>query len=483
MNSAVGGMEDLGVCFSILPKAAVCLVGGVLAMVAVPEATSAQVDERSQLEAQLDSAAVAHVSDSTVAGASVAVVQGSDTLLHEGYGQADLELGVPTPRDAVYEIGSVTKQFTAAAVLQLAAKDSLDLRAPITEYLPGFETGGYTITVRNLLHHTSGIPNFSSFPRLQDLRYKDLPRDTALTVMGQKMLRFAPGTAMSYSNTGYFLLGLIIKETSGEPYAAYVDEHLFRPAGMEDSYYCDERAVVDNKAHGYAWRGERGFEHKGYVDHTWPYAAGSLCSTAGDLVAWTQALHGGDILADSMYREIVTPGRLADGTRLRYGMGLIVQDASGRRLIRHGGGIYGYLSEARYYPEEDLTVIVLQNSMGPQGPTALAEDLVRLTLGPAPKPATRPYEGDLSTFVGRYTGPARGGVMTVQVKAEDGTLVASEVGSGSEPRPLEHVTGRTWRLGSLRYRFVQAGETIIELRIDAPGAHYVLRKVGATTNR
>lgn len=449
-------------------------------MAALPQAATAQIGERSQVEAKLDSAAAAHVSDAAVTGASVAVVQGGDTLLHEGYGRADLELGVSTPRGAVYEIGSVTKQFTAAAVLQLAARDSLDLGAPITEYLPGFDTGGYTVTVRNLLHHTSGIPNFSSFPRLQDLRHKDLPRDTALTVMGQKMLRFAPGTAMSYSNTGYFLLGLIIEETSGEPYAEYVDEHLFRPAGMEDSYYCDEQAVVDNKAHGYAWRGEKGFEHKEYLDHTWPYAAGSLCSTAGDLAAWTRALHGGEILADSMYRELVTPGRLADGTRLRYGMGLIVDETSGRRLLRHGGQISGYLSEARYYPEEDLTVIVLQNSTGPQGPMALADGLVRSALGPAQEPDSRPYEGDLSKFVGRYTGPARGGVLTVQIRAEDGRLVASRVGSGGEPTPLEHVTGRTWRLGSLRYRFVQVGETIIELRMDAQGAHYVLRKIGAT---
>lgn len=476
------GTGDLGSRFSLLFKLGICLAGILLATSVMPDAATGQNGGQSNLTAMLDSVASAYVASSKVAGTSVAVFQGRDTLLNEGYGEADLEHGVPMPRDAVYEIGSITKQFTAAAVLQLAAKDSLNLSAPITEYLPGFDTGSYTITVRNLLHHTSGIPDFSSFPELQDLRYKDLPRDTALTVMGQKMLRFAPGTAMSYSNTGYFLLGRIIQEASGQSYAEYVEEHLFRPVGMENSYYCDERAVVEDRAHGYAWNGEKGFVHKEYVNHKWPYAAGSLCSTAGDLVAWTHALHGGEVLADSMYRRMVTPGRLADGTKLRYGMGLIV-DTPGRRIIRHGGGIYGFLSEARYYPEENLTVVVLQNTAGPTGPSPLADRLADLTLGPGEEPEPRPYEGNLSKFAGRYSGPGRGGVVTLRVNVEDGKLIVTEVGESAEPMPLEHTTGQTWRRGSLRYRFVQVGGEITELRMDSGGAHYVLRKVGAPTNR
>lgn len=176
MNSAVG-IEDLGVCSSIRLKAAVCLIGGVLAMAVMTEAASAQVGGRSQLEARLDSAAAAYVSDSTVAGAAVAVVQGSDTLL-QGL-RADRPPGISPPSI----LGGTPSRCGIFFITP-----------------PAFRT-------------------FLSFPRLQDLRYKDLPRDTALTVMGQKMLCFARGTAMSYSNTGYFLLGLImiIEETNGEP--------------------------------------------------------------------------------------------------------------------------------------------------------------------------------------------------------------------------------------------------------------------------
>jgi CubicO group peptidase (beta-lactamase class C family) len=470
-------------CSPILLRVALCLVGSLLATTTAPGPASAQEKTRSQLVAKLDSAAAAHVARSAVAGASVAVVQGSDTLLHEGYGRADLEFEVPTPRGAVYEIGSLTKQFTAAAVLQLAAKDSLTLGASINEYLPEFDTGGHTITVRHLLHHTSGLSDWARSPELRALRRQELPRDTVLTLLEQKTLRFAPGTAMIYSNPGYFLLGRIIEEASGQSYAKYVEEHLLRPAGMEDSYYCDERAVVEKKAHGYTWREDDGFRHKEYLNHKWPYAAGSLCSTAGDLVTWTHALHDGKVLSDSMYQKMVTPGRLADGTTLRYGMGLKVYEASGRRVIKHAGGISGFLSEARYYPEEDLTVIVLQNTLGPKGPSALASRLVHLTIGPGEKPDAQPYEGTLSRFTGRYSGPARGELMTLRVNVEDDKLVVSGVGGSSEPIPLTHATGQTWQRGQVRYQFVQAGGTIVELRLDAPGGYYVLRKVGVTKSQ
>jgi hypothetical protein len=185
-----------------------------------------------------------------------------------------------------------------------------------------------------------------------------------------------------------------------------------------------------------------------------------------------------------MYREMITPGRLDDGTKLRYGMGVVVSERSGRRLIRHGGQIYGFMSKARYYLEDNLTVVVLQNSTGPQGPISLADQLVNLTLGPNQIPGPHTYDGDLSRFTGRYTGPARGGgVMTLRVKTKNGKLHVSEVGRSEEPTTLHHARGQTWRKGSLRYRFVQVGEQIIELRMDAPGAHYVLRKVGAPQKR
>lgn len=453
-------------------------------LITLPIATStlcmAQVQDRSELIAALDSAAEAHVADPKVAGVSVAVVRDGDMLLLEGYGQANLEFDVPSPPDAVYEIGSITKQFTAAAVLQLAARGSLDLDAEISEYLPDYDTRGQAVTIRHLLHHTSGIRDYFTMTALEPISRTDVSSDTILSLVEAEPFRFVPATQMSYSNTGYFLLGLIIEETSGQSYAEYIDEHLFGPSGMVDSHYCDERAIVDRGAQGYSWGDQERLRRRQYFDHTWmPYAAGSLCSTAGDLVAWNEALHGGRLLSDSMYQAMITPGRLADGTQLRYAMGLVVLEKAGHRVMRHGGGVYGFLSESRYYPEDKLIIVVLQNTTGPQDPQALADSLARIVLGSGGEAEPSAYDGDLSEFAGRYVGSSHNGITDVRIIVHDGELVVQEAGSDEEAKRLRHVSGIMWQHKTDEYRFVRAGKRIIRLRLDVGAGHYVLRRVEA----
>ena len=319
---------------------------GFLAFVALTLPASAQVGsvDRARLVEQLDSAARAHVEHDMVVGVSVAVVHGADTLLLSGYGLADLEWGVHTPVDAKasYEIGSVTKQFTAAAVMQLVEEGRLDLAADISEYLPEFDSQGHEVPLRRLLDHTSGIKGYTEMPMFGELAMKDLPRDTLISMVEKEPFDFEPGTALIYNNSAYFFLGLIIERVSGQSYEEYVEEHLFTPLGMADSYYCSESAIRPGRAHGYDGSRE-GLVRKRYLDHNWPYAAGSLCSTAGDLVRWNQALHGGEVLSEASYREMITPKPLDDGTPVRYAMGLGIDDRGGRRAIAHGGGINGYL--------------------------------------------------------------------------------------------------------------------------------------------
>lgn len=454
----------------------VCLAG-LLAWGLRPTDTYAQIEDRDELVAALDSAAHAHAADSMVAGTAVAVVQRGDTLLLDGCGNADLEFDVPMPKDAVFEIGSVTKQFTAAAILQLAAKDSIGLDGPITEYLPDYNTRGHRVTVRHLLHHTSGLRSYTNMSQFDDLARQDLPRDTLLSVVEAEPFRFVPGTAMSYSNTGFFILGRILETASGQTYESYLEEHLFGPVGMESTSYCDEKAVVDRKASGYTWSRQKTLRPKEYLDHTWPYAAGSLCSSAPDLVAWSRALHGGEVLPDSMYKEMITPGRLADGTELRYGMGLANALVRGRRVIGHGGGIPGFLSESRYYPESGLIVVVLQNTTGPRGPQSLADSLARLVLGPGEDPEISPYDGDLQELAGRYVGSSRGDVTDLRIETSGEALLAREAGR-EEADTLRHTEGTTWHHETDRYRFVRAGDQITELRLDVVSGHYVLRRVG-----
>lgn len=464
--------------------AVLCLLAATAVQATLPDPARAQTPERADLTTALDSAAAAHASDSAVAGVAVGVIHRGDTLLLDGYGRSDVEHGTPMSRDAVFEIGSITKQFTAAAILQLAARDSLDLDDDITEHVPDLGIPESRITIRHLLHHTSGL-RVPSVPLFQKLLRNDLPRDSAVALLGSDpfgvrervRLEFAPGTAMMYSNAGYFLLGLAVESASGRTYESYVEDHLFGPAGMEDSYYCDGRAVVENRAHGYAWAGDRGLVHRDRPDHTWPFAAGSLCSTLPDLVAWNRALHTGRILPDSLYRTMTTPGRLEDGTELRYAMGLTVLDLRGRRVIGHGGAINGFLSNSRYYPEGDLVVVTLQNTAGPRSPSSLAGDIAGLVLGSGGAQEAVPYTAELSALEGRYAGRGRNRLRDLRVEAGDGRLAVRPHGSDGEAVTLEHVDGLTWRDGADLYRFVRAGDRIVELRLDVVSGHYVLRRI------
>lgn len=439
-------------------------------------------NNRSQLITKLEGAAKAHAADSAVAGVAVGVVYKGDTLLLKGYGKADLEFDIPMPGDAVFEIGSVTKQFTAAAILQLAGKDSLDLNADITEYLPEFNSRGHRLTVKNLLHHTSGLRSYTAMARFHDMGRKNQPRDTLLSLMESVPLRFAPGTAMSYSNTGYYLLGLIIERLSGIPYKKYIQKHLFEPAGMSSSYYCDEHAVKDKRAHGYNYYKEQGFRlRQRWNHHFQSYAAGALCSTTKDLLRWNNALHEGEILPDSMYQTMITPGQLDDGTKLRYGTGIGVYKEDGYQIIGHGGAIDGFISESRYYPDNNLAIVVLQNTRARKFPQVLADSLAGIILEPVDNSQIHGFNGDFSKLTGRYTGPSRGQIMDLRIKVNSGKLVASQVGS-KEADTLRYRSGltwkkRTWKYGDNHYRFVRSGNQVVELHLDVVGGYYILRRI------
>lgn len=441
---------------------------------AFPSAAAAQAE----LIARLDSAARAHVANPLVPGVSVAVVKDGETLLQRGYGYVDLEWEVATPRDAraSYEIGSITKQFTAAAAMLLVEEGRLDLEADFTDYVP-FETGGRYVPVRRLLDHTSGIKGYTEMTVFGELTVQDLPVDSLIRLIEAEPFEFEPGRAMTYNNSAYFLMGLVIEEVSGQSYADFVRERLFEPLGMDDSYYCSESAIRPRRAHGYDLAGADSLVRAGYLNHKWPYAAGSLCSTVEDLVTWNRALHGGAVLGSAAYRTLVTPAPLDDGTPLRYAMGLGVRDVGGRLLIQHGGGINGFLSDGRYYPDDDLIVVVLQNGAVPPSPASLGQALERIVLGPpAPQP-TATFSGSVDPFLGSYAGPARGQRLRVEVVEEEGRLHV-RIGGAGESQPLAYRGGLMWSLGATELTFVRIQGRITELRFDSGGGHYVLVREG-----
>lgn len=433
--------------------------------------TAAQGKSKAAIQKSVDSVAAAYLKDKQAAGMSIAVLRGADTLVMKGYGYADLELDVPTPARAVYEIGSVTKQFTAASILILRDQGKLSLDDEITKFLPNYPTQGHKVTVRRLLDHTSGIKGYTELPKFGTIMTRHLPKDSLLALFQNEKFDFAPGEREIYNNSAYFLAGLIIEKLSGMSYADFVKKNLFDKAGMADSRYCSESAIIKRKAHGYDF-GPNGLQNKGFIDHTYPFSAGSLCSTVGDLATWNRALHGGKILSAKSYQDIITPGTLNDGTKLRYAKGLTLHENHNHRVIEHGGGINGYLSASDYFPDDNLVVIVLVNSAGPVSPDAIVGDLADVVLGKKAL-ATKPYTGSLGELAGKYAGVSRGSQLVLTVAANGSKLTAS---AKEMPKPMElqFIGNDTWESDGQRLTFVREGGKATKLRVDQIYGYLVL---------
>jgi CubicO group peptidase (beta-lactamase class C family) len=444
----------------------------------IPARASAQTTDRTRIIASVDSMAAALLRTGPLAGMTVGIARGRDTILLKGYGAADIELNVATPDRAVYEIGSATKQFTASAILQLQEAGKLSLDDEITKFLPTYPTQGHTVTLRRLLDHTSGIRSYTEVAGFGTIMSRDLARDSLVAIFAPLPFDFAPGEAMVYNNSAFFLLGLVIEKASGMTYERYVKEKLFARAGMKDSRYCSNTEVVPRRAHGYDV-GRGGLQLAAYIAHTWPYAAGSLCSTAGDLLTWTYALHHGGILSAASYRELITPSKLNDGTTIRYSKGLFVGDSLlGHPAIHHGGDIPGFTTEVAYLPDDSVTIVVLMNTEGPLRPDAVAQSIVKFMLGDR-TPAGVRFTGTASDFVGVYRGVGRGRPLVL-------TFAAGSAGSAAGGLALKLPTGVTQALtyyggdtfgqGSTRYTFVRQQGRVTAVRADADAIYSIAQR-------
>ena len=426
------------------------------------------------LAKSLDSIVKPFIDSVRAAGIAVAVYHGTNPVLLKSYGYADLEFKTPLPVDASFEIGSVTKQFTAAAILQLVDSGKINLEDDLTKYIP-FNTQGHTVTIRHLLSHTSGIQGYTEMPNFGSLSIQKYPRDTLLRIVEKEKFDFKPGEALIYNNTGFFMLGLIIEKVTGISYESYIQHNLFGKAGMSHSYYCNERKVITNRAHGYDTEQE-GLVRAAYLDHTWPYAAGSLCSTTEDLVKWNNALHHGRILSEKMYSEFLNPTILSDGSATHYAKGITVTEDHSKTMIEHGGGINGFLSENRYYPKEDLSIVVLVNSTGPVSPTSIANQIADDLWG-KPISDTTNFNGDLSAYTGKFTGRGRGQDISITITTQSDSLMAMQGEPGqNQPFQLQFKNEDTWKEGNASYHFKRDGGEIVGLQLDQVYGYYVLKR-------
>jgi D-alanyl-D-alanine carboxypeptidase len=378
-----------------------------LCTIAMPSFALAQTGSRAKMVASIDSVVAAAMKDGRVAGMAVAVVKGRDTLLFKGYGLADVEDSVPVRPHTVFRIGSVTKQFTSAAIMKLVEQGKLSLDDEMSKYLPDIPTRGRKILVRHLLNHTSGIPSYTDIgPRWGRTIRLDLSHDSLLAIVKNDSLMFDPGANFYYNNTGYYILGVLIEKITGEKYGDYLAKTFFQPLGLRGTMYCDVRPIIRNRADGYDVAPNGQLVNTDYLSMNQPFAAGSLCSTIGDLVTWTRALESGRVVSRASYARMTAPEPLTSKRPMTYGYGLTVDTLGTHRVVSHGGGINGFAADLRHYPDDSLVIAVLSNTgSAPSGQVGAA--IARVVLGvPAPAPVP-PKDlamtaADRAPFVGNY---------------------------------------------------------------------------------
>jgi len=301
---------------------------------------------------------------------SVLVSNQGKVFYKKGFGMANMEWNIPNKPNTKHRLGSITKQFTAMLILQLAAADKLDLQAPITKYLQDYpKKSGDKITTHHLLTHTSGIPNYTAFPKFfeEESRNPYKPEEF-VEKFAHKDLEFTPGEKFNYSNSGYFLLGVIAEKLSGKTYEQMLHDNIFTPLGMKNSGYDNHGEILKNRATGYEKNG-KDFVNSRYLDMSIPYAAGSLYSTVEDLYVWDQALYTNKLLSKKYMDIYFKPYIPAFGNGFyAYGWGigkdLIGNTKDSIDVISHGGGINGFNTIISRTPSDKSLIVLLNNTGG-----------------------------------------------------------------------------------------------------------------------
>ena len=310
-------------------------------------------------------------------GGTFLIAHKSQILFQKAYGMADLERDVALTTKSVFEIGSMTKQFTAAAILLLASEGKLSLDDPLTKYIPDYPTNDKVISIHHLLTHTSGIKSFTSMKTINTIAQQELSPSELINFFKNEDADFEPGEAFKYNNSGYVILGQIIEQVSGISYADFILERIFKPLEMKNSYYADASKIIKNRASGYHFKEARGFVNKNQISYSIPYASGSLMSTTADLLKWNTAIHQNQLLPAHITSLAFQNYTLNSGDYIDYGYGWHLKDYDGLKSYEHGGSIFGFKSMGVYLPDIEIYVIGLTNC-DCNSPTQITRDIAIL---------------------------------------------------------------------------------------------------------
>jgi CubicO group peptidase (beta-lactamase class C family) len=280
-------------------------------------------------------------------------------VYQKAIGKANLELGDDLSPGNVFQLGSMTKQFTAVAVLMLEQEGKLKVEEPILKYIPDYPNGN-KITIHHLLTHTSGIKDFTKMKALPDIAQKEMTPKLMVDFFKNEPTDFAPGEKFEYNNSGYVLLGYLIEIISGERYEDFIKKHIFDKVGMSQSYYASDRKIIEKRAYGYHKK-ESGYVNKTMISFSVPFSSGSLMSASGDMLKWQNALNRNLLLDAKETNKAFSRYKLNNGAEYTYGYGWHIRDINGTPTREHGGSIFGFKTMAVYIPSEDILDKLLFN--------------------------------------------------------------------------------------------------------------------------
>ena len=329
------------------------------------------------LNRKIDSLILSEFKEPNGPGGVFLISQKGKPVYKKAFGMANLELDAKLNTNSVFQIGSMTKQFTAIAILMLEEQGKLKVTDPISKYIPSYPNGN-NITIHHLLTHTSGIKDFTKMKSLSEIAQKEMTPEQMVDFFKNEPVDFASGEKFDYNNSGYVVLGYIIELTSGRTYEDFIKKNIFDKIGMTNSNYASDRKVIKNRAYGYHKK-STGYVNKTVINFSVPFSSGSLMSTLDDMLKWQNALNQNLILGSKTETRAFTKYKLNNGQEIEYGYGWHLKNISGIPTREHGGSIFGFKSMAVYIPSEDIYVLGFSNC-DCNSPTQLVKDMAKLIL-------------------------------------------------------------------------------------------------------
>lgn len=420
-----------------LPSSVLTLVVALWVIPPAPEARQAPRPSLTSLAPQVEQLMARYMADATPVGVSVGLERDGEVLAQGGWGFADREARKPATPRTVYRLASTSKQFTAALVMRLVERGAVGQDDPVARHWPQMPPKWRGITVRQLLNHTSGVPDFQESGPGQ--WPKTFPPDKLLGLVGDRSLHFTPSTRYEYSNSNYVMLAMIAEKHYAKPLAQILQDEIARPLGMTGTRLCEDEYGANGQARPYVRRDSGRIDDAPYRSMSHSFGAGGICSVVADMGVWNRALHSGRVVSASSYALMTTPEGAAQAARV--GFGLVVRPVAGRTILTHGGLIPGFISINSWVPSDAISVTILANTSSTLQTPALHRDLIRLALGQSvtivePIAGPLPNAAALRKYAGNYTIQAPGRPLDIRFWVDGSTLMSQASGQNRAPLRL-----------------------------------------------